>query len=88
MLLPTKANEDGSYTCIFLAGPWIEGVESWILPWLKEAYSEEDAQEYLQMFSENLMKPQVGHMFAQGKGLRQSSGVLNRENCRVAENKE
>ena len=28
MLLPTKANKDGSYTYIFLADPWIEGVEN------------------------------------------------------------
>ena len=70
LLLPTKANEDGSYTYIFLADPWIEGVESRILPWLKKAYSEEEAQKYLKMFSESLMHPQVSFMSTQGKGLK------------------
>ena len=70
MLLPTKANEDGSYTYIFLADPWIEGVESRILPWFRKAYSEEEAQKYLQMFSDSFMHPQVSYMSTQGKGLK------------------
>ena len=70
LLLQTRANEDGSYTYIFLADPWIEGVESRILPWFKKAYSEEEAQKYLKMFSESLMHPQVSYMSTQGKGLK------------------
>ena len=70
LLLPTKANEDGSYTYVFLADPWIEGVESRIVPWLRKAYSEEEVQKYYQMFRDSLMHPQVSYMSTQGKGLK------------------
>jgi hypothetical protein len=70
LLLPTEANEDGSYTYVFLADPWIEGVESRILPWFRKAYSEEEAQKYAQMFSDCFMHPQESYMSTQGKGLK------------------
>ena len=66
-LHPTEANEDGSYTYVFLADPWIEGVESGIGYWLRQKYSEEEAQKYGQMFSDSLMHPQTSYMSKQGK---------------------
>ncbi len=69
-LHPTQANEDGSYTYVFLADPWIEGVESKIGAWLRKKYSEEEAQKYGRMFSDSLMNPQVSYMSTQGKGLK------------------
>ena len=66
-LHPTKANEDGSYTYVFLADPWIEGVESRIGPWLRKKYSEEEAKKYGQMFSDSLMRPQESYMSKQAE---------------------
>jgi hypothetical protein len=66
-LHPTEANEDGSYTYVFLADPWKEGVESRISYWLRKKYSEEEAQKYGKMFSDSLMHPQVSYMSKQGK---------------------
>jgi len=66
-LHPTEANEDGSYTYVFLADPWIEGVESQIGYWLRKKYSEEEAQKYGRMFSDSLMHPQDSYISKQGK---------------------
>ena len=67
LLYPTKANEDGSFTYIFLADPWIEGVESGIGYWLRKKFPEEEAKKYGQMFSDSLMHPQTSYMSKQGK---------------------
>jgi hypothetical protein len=67
VLHPTEANEDGSYTYIFLMDPWIEGVKSSIGYWLRTKYSEEEAKKYGQMFSDSLMHPQVSYMSKQRK---------------------
>jgi hypothetical protein len=67
LLHPTEANEDGSYTYVFLSDPWIEGVESRIGYWLRQKYSEEEAKKYGQMFSDSLMHPQTSYMSKQGK---------------------
>ena len=69
-LFPTKANEDGSYTYIFLCDPWIEGVNADMLPWLNKAYPEEEAGKYLQMFRTSLMHPQGSYMSTQWKELK------------------
>jgi len=66
-LHPTQANEDGSYTYVFLGDPWIEGVQSRIGPWLRKKYSEEEVQKYYQMFDDSLMHPQVSYMLKQAK---------------------
>ena len=70
ILNPTKANEDGSYTYIFLCDPWIEGVNADILFWLLKAYPEEEAGKYLQMFRTSLMLPQGSYMSTQWKELK------------------
>jgi hypothetical protein len=67
LLYPTEPNEDGSYTYVFLADPWIKGVKSNIGYWLRKKYSEEEAKKYGQMFSESLMHRQVSYMSKQGK---------------------
>lgn len=66
-LHPTQANEDGSYTYVFLADPWIKGVESRFMPYFRKKYSEEEAQKYYQMFRDSLMHPQVSYMLTQTK---------------------
>ena len=65
ILHPTQANEDGSYTYVFLGDPWIEGVELSKV-WLRKKYSEE-VQKYYQMFSDSLMHRQVTYMLKQTK---------------------
>jgi hypothetical protein len=67
LLHPTEANEDGSYTYVFLADPWIEGVKSGIGYWLRQKYPEEEAKKYGQMFSDSLMHRQTSYMSKQGK---------------------
>ena len=69
-LFPTKANEDGSYTYIFLCDPWVEGVNADISFWLLKAYPEEEAGKYLQMFRTSLMHPQGSYMSTQWKELK------------------
>ena len=66
-LHPAQANEDGSYTYVFLGDPWIEGVESSIVPWLRKKYSEKETQKYYKMFSDSLMHPQISYMLKQAK---------------------
>ena len=69
-LFPTNANEDGSYTYIFLCDPWIEGVNADMLLWLNKAYPEEEAGKYLQMFRTSLMHPQGSYKSTQWKELK------------------
>jgi hypothetical protein len=66
-LYPTQANEDGSWTYIFLCDPWIEGVKSSIRYWFNQKYSEEETLKYGKMFSECLMHRQVSYMSTQGE---------------------
>ena len=67
ILHPTQANEDGSYTYVFLGDPWTEGVESKIGPWFRKKYSKEEVQKYYQMFSDSLMHRQITYMLKQTK---------------------
>ena len=67
LLHPTEANEDGSFTYVFLMDPWIEGVKSRTSYWLRQKYSEEEAKKYGQMFGDSLMHPQTSYMLKQGK---------------------
>ncbi len=66
-LLPTKANEDGTFTYIFLMDPVIKGNEYQFLPLLKRFYGEAKAQEYQQMVDETFAKPQIGYLQKQSK---------------------
>lgn len=60
-LHPTEPNEDGTYTYFFLMDPYIEGADYRIESLLKQAYGEEKAQEYNQMWLDSLAEPQSGY---------------------------
>ena len=60
-LHPVEQNEDGTYTSVFLMDPVIEGAEYGILNLLKEAYGEDKAAEYAQLWDDSLASPQVGY---------------------------
>ncbi len=60
-LHPAEQNEDGTYTSVWLMDPVIEGAEYDILSLLKQAYGEDKAEEYGQLWEESLVSPQVGY---------------------------
>lgn len=59
ILHPAGANEDGSYTYVFMADPIIPGVNYTIMHYLVQVYDEEEAKEKMKMFSESLVEPQM-----------------------------
>ncbi|MBA7551684.1 hypothetical protein ES705_44232 [subsurface metagenome] len=59
ILHPASANEDGSYTYIFIADPIIPGVNYNIMHYLVQVYDEEEAREKMKMFSESLVEPRT-----------------------------
>lgn len=64
-LHPAEQNEDGTYTSVWLMDPVIEGADYDILSLLKKAYGEDKAEEYLQLWNESLVSPQVGYELIQ-----------------------
>jgi len=64
-LHPAEQNEDGTYTSVFLMDPVIEGTDYGILSLLKKAYGEDKAEEYVQLWNESLVSPQVGYELIQ-----------------------
>ncbi|MDP9317300.1 MAG: hypothetical protein M3R24_41665 [Chloroflexota bacterium] len=58
-LVPTKQNEDGTYTAIFLMDPRQEGLAYDIQEVLAKVYGEQQAEEYLQRFVNTLAGDQV-----------------------------
>ncbi len=65
VLYPAEQNEDGTYTSVFLMDPLVEGADYDILSLLKKAYGEEQAEEYILLWSESLAGPQVGYDLTQ-----------------------
>lgn len=64
-LHPAEQNEDGTYTSVFLMDPVIEGTDYGILSLLKEAYGDDKAEEYIRLWDESLVEPQVGYELIQ-----------------------
>ena len=64
-LHPAEQNEDGTYTSVWLMDPVIEGPDYDILSLLKKAYGEDKAEEYVQLWNESLVSPQVGYELIQ-----------------------
>ena len=64
-LHPAEQNEDGTYTSVWLMDPVIEGADYNILSLLKKAYGEDKAEEYVQLWNESLVSPQVGYELIQ-----------------------
>jgi hypothetical protein len=60
-LHPAERNEDGTYTSVFLMDPLVEGADYDIMSLLTNAYGEDKAEEYIQLWSESLASPQVGY---------------------------
>ncbi len=61
ILHPTEPNEDGTYTYIFLADPFVPDGEYNIEKLLSLAYSPEEADELSKLFYESLASDQVGY---------------------------
>ncbi len=67
VLRPTKANDDGTWTYIYVMDPVIPRAEYDIDRWLKRLFSEAKAQEYAQMVEETYAKPQFSYDMKQGR---------------------
>ena len=61
VLHPTKPDEDGTYTYIFLMDPVISGANYEIGDTLHEYYRSELADEYIKIWDEAQSSPQVGY---------------------------
>jgi hypothetical protein len=59
VLYPTAAEDDGTYTYIFLADPFIPDADYSIEHFLTQMYGAEKAAEYFQMFEETQAGPQT-----------------------------
>jgi hypothetical protein len=60
-LRPAEQNEDGTYTSVFLMDPLVGGAGYDIPSLLEKAYGEDKAEEYIQLWGESLVSPQVGY---------------------------
>lgn len=67
VLLPVKANDDGTYTCLFLMDPVIKDIDYQFTPLLRRFYGAEKAREYEQMFADSAAKPQSGYTVKQSR---------------------
>ena len=61
VLTPTQANEDGTYSYLFIMDPVIPGADYSIEKFLIKMYGKEKAAEYNKMFDETAVKPQIGY---------------------------
>ena len=64
-LSPAEANEDGTFTSVFLMDPLIVGADYTFLGLLTKAYGEEQAKEYVKLWEEAEASPQVGYSVTQ-----------------------
>ncbi len=62
VLTPTKANEDGTYTYLFIMDPVIPGANYSIDKFLIKMFGEKKAAEYGKMFDETAVKPQIDYI--------------------------
>jgi hypothetical protein len=65
VLYPREANEDGTYTYVFLADPLIEGVDYEMGRLLKRAYGETLGAEHHELCLEAMAAPQSGYDLTQ-----------------------
>ena len=66
-LRPMEQNEDGTYTYVFLADPYLEAAEYNLLEILRPEYGEEQARKYLVDFRNCLASPQVRYALTQSE---------------------
>ncbi|MBI1760641.1 MAG: hypothetical protein HYR56_04310 [Acidobacteria bacterium] len=67
VLRPSKANDDGTWTYLYVMDPVIPGAEYDIERLLKRMFDEAKAQEYGRMLEETMAKPQFGYDMKQGR---------------------
>lgn len=67
ILRPTEANEDGSFTYVFMMDPLIPDANYEIMHYLSQFYEEEEASEKMKMFTESLVEPQTRIILEQTK---------------------
>lgn len=67
ILDPENANEDGSYTYVFIMDPVISWANYDILSYLVQIYDEDEAQEKMKMFTGSLIEPQTRFVLTQSK---------------------
>jgi hypothetical protein len=65
ILWPTGPNEDGTYTSVYIMDPYLEGEDYFMMSQLTKTFGEEKAKEYMQLYAESLVSPQVGYMVIQ-----------------------
>ena len=61
VLEPTEANDDGTWTYVFLMDPVIEGFSYSFEEAFEDLYSDEEAQQYIQQFQDTLARPQESY---------------------------
>jgi len=64
-LHPSRPNEDGTYTSAWLMDPGLEGGNYEILSLLQRTYGEEKGAEYYHLWTDSLVRSQVGYGFFQ-----------------------
>lgn len=57
-LYPTKPNEDGTYTYVWLMDPLVLGADYSFQALFSRTYTEEETEQYIQMFNDALIHPQ------------------------------
>jgi hypothetical protein len=67
LLVPTKAEVDGTYSYIYLMAPVIKGVDYQIDNLLKRFYGEAKAREFEKQAEGVFAKPQIGYIQKQSK---------------------
>jgi hypothetical protein len=67
MLEPSQANEDGSYTYIWLMDPYVEDADYSYKGILTRVHGPEETEKYLSMARECLAVPQVFYRVKQGR---------------------
>lgn len=65
ILHPVAPNEDGTYTYVFLMDPVVADSEYQFERILERFYSPEQVKEYLQMWEDALVVPQIGYEVVQ-----------------------
>jgi len=61
LLYPFKANEDSSYTYVFLLDPVVSKADYSFARIFNSLYTEEEADQFISMFVETLVVPQIGY---------------------------
>jgi hypothetical protein len=64
-LYPTEANEDGTYTYVWLMDPLVSGADYSFQGLFSRVYTAEETAQYIAMFYDALERPQYGYVVVQ-----------------------